>query len=115
MTVLLTATESNVVLSDTTDGGVDFFVFDPAAVLVAALGADSPEAQFFCGTCAQNFPAQLINSNSLSPDDAPQYACMDAFCMSTLNLCEIFVQWLYSSWWASKTGGIELACRSCAA
>jgi hypothetical protein len=113
MTSNLSATVTQVNLAPVTVGGVNYIIYDPAAILLAHLGAGSPELQFWCDNCRLLFPAEYINQGSLSPSNPQVFTCLDAPCVSDTNLCTVFNQWLFSWFWAQVTGGTELTCTSC--
>src|SRR5882724_10097122 len=80
------------------EGGPTFYMFNPLAVLALLYSPDSDAFQFWCQSCGSQWLSQLINSNSISAAFPPSYVCMTAAEIASLGLCEVGLQWLYSSW-----------------
>lgn len=90
------------------EGGTNFVVFDPMQELALLAGSSSAEFDYWCQNCGGKVIPEVINTDQLQSEAGPPvYQCFTSTSMTLFSICDIFRQWMYSSFWARQTGRDE--------
>lgn len=98
---------------DTTTAHGDLRWFCPLDVLAQMVGPDNELYAFWCATCGYSTFTECMMvdvSAFFTQENPPSYPCLTPAAIKNYDICEIFYEWMFSSFFAMTTGRPEGPC-----
>lgn len=86
--------------------------FCPLDVLAGLVGVNSELYKFWCNLCSYSSYCEcvLLDTSAFTTQNPPTYPCLNSPSLVGIDMCEVFYEWMFSSFWAQITGLQEADC-----